>query len=195
MLHGKQGSVNKCLWTMEHTIFPWWMACTELCLGKHCFSVTLAELSHLWGAISLSTEGRISRADENIFLRSPFLSGRPALCGTLWPSSRALRTPLSQTHQGHLTSLGGQELTFLPTTVFLRLCPQPLAVYTDVRNLFSPGSSPQDFLTLLSVSMEAPWVSTDSFCLATVSPPLSYPHSHATNTQPRGRKHLSLRGE
>lgn len=128
-------------------------------VGKHYFSVTLAELSHLWEAISLYPEGRISRADENLYFPAvafPLCEASPLW--DIWPSSRALRTPLSQTHQGHLTSLGGQELTFLPTTVFLMLCPQHLAVYTDIRNLFSPGSLPDSSACLNGDSQGSPQI-------------------------------------
>ena len=83
------------------------------------------------------------------------------------------------------------------------LCPHPLAVYADIRNLLDPGSLPQDFLIPLFAGVDPPmglgfqelWASSDSFCLVTAPPSLSYPHPRAIATQPRGRKHLSLWGE
>ena len=126
-------------------------------LGKHCFSVTLAELSHLWGALSLSTEGRISRADENVYFSEvifPLWEASP-----LWDTLTLIESSENPTKSDsprppHISWWPGAD--FLANHFFLRLCPQPLAVYADVRNLFSPGSSLQDFLILLSVWVEAP---------------------------------------
>lgn len=89
---------------------------------------------------------------------------------------------------------------FIPTTYTLgswHSVPHLLTIYPDIRNLLNPGSLPQEFLILLFT-----WVetyrnsdSTDSFCLLTVPPSLSYFLLHATAIQSPGRTHCSLFSE
>lgn len=169
--------------------------CTELYFGQHCFSVMLAQLSHLWRAIPTSASPGQNWWKSLLIccLLSP-LGGQPS--GTLLLSQRTQRTLLSQKmkqHQGHLSVAA-----FLANEVApWRSVRHPLAVYPDIRSLLTPGPLPQNFLILLFAWVETPTglnlqeqcAPRDSPCLVTVAPSLSHLPLHATAIQPPGRTH------
>lgn len=200
MFHEKRALWTNTFWAMEHTMSPSWIVCTELYFGTHCFFVTLTCWTHLWGAICdhlcILTAELEKLLGVFIHLLLPVLGRRPAVYGTLLPSQRAQRTLLSQNHESALRLPHASKwlvADFLPNT----WAPDTLSS--------SPLLSTQasETCSALGLWYTIPWFfclpgwrllgaltyrycanSSDSLCLVTVPPSLSYLPLQASATHP-----------
>lgn len=161
------------------------MACTELCFGNTAFCHTYT--GKLWVTFE-EPYLCLLRAElaelMRIFSCVTFPSGKSPLWDTLTLiESSENPTKSDSPRPPHIFSVARSQ-TFLPTTVFLRLCPQPLLLHKDAGNLFSPGSSPgfpDSSVCLNGSSMSLHRL----FCLLRSLPnSVLNSHSHATNTSP-----------